>query len=124
MDRASAMHLVAATKRPNAGQQFGKIERFLQIVVGSQIQTAHPILRRIARCQHQNEREIAPSAQLFAYLPTAHSRKHNVQQNQRIRLRFRHLQGCLPVSCNIYLIVCIFQAQSNRIGNVRLVFHQ
>ena len=65
----------------DAGEQLGRRERLDQVVVRPAFQALHPVLDCITRSQHQHQRLIARTPQVFEHAQPVHARHHPVQHD-------------------------------------------
>ena len=72
----------AAEHRADAREQLGQRERLDQIIVGAQVQPAHPIVDAVARGQDQHRRLDLALPQRLQDLEPAAARQHQVEHDQ------------------------------------------
>ena len=81
---AQLVHLIALPpeQRVDAGQQFARVERLRQVIVGAGVQALDPILELALGGQHQDRRRAALSPNLTGQVVAVELRHHDVQDQQ------------------------------------------
>jgi len=111
-----------AQQRSDACQQFGKGERFYQIVVRAQFEPSHPLVYGIASGQKKHQRAPAFLAQARENLPAVQPWEHHVE-NDEIELQLLHeVQPIQSVSGDIDDETCLPKSFLQELGGLGFVF--
>src|SRR5215510_1260441 len=111
-------------QRPQARQQFMKIERLGQVIIRAHVEPRNAIRRRVARCQYQDRKSQSFRAQLAADFEAVLERQHDVEDDQVVIVDARLINGGLAVRRHIYGITLLAQSLRQHLRRVRLVFDQ
>ena len=118
------MPVVPPQNRPHPGLQFGHVERFDDIVVGTAVQPAEPAVQVVAGGNDQYRHGAARSPQFGQNLQAVAARQTEVEQDEVVRLRL-HRRGHLSTVFNpIDGITAVFQPAGGGFGNHGIVFNQ
>ena len=122
---AGGVPVVAPHLGADAREQLADAERLAHVIIGPQIESAHPIALVRARGEHDDRHMRANAAQALAYFEAAHAGQHDVHQQQRKRLRAKHRHGFLARRDGGHAIALVFEVIGEHGAHARLVFdHQ
>ena len=81
-DARAAVGLRAPQERPDPRRELRHRERLHHVVVGAEVEAAHPVFDRVARRQHQDRNRLFRRPQAAQHLVAVHARQADVQDHQ------------------------------------------
>src|SRR5580693_1115285 len=107
----------------NTRQEFWKSEWLHKVVVGTGIETAHPVIHRTSRGKNQYRSPETASTHLAQSLKTALARQHDIQEDQ-VKRRISQLPDTrLSGIGHSYLVAVAFQPFGDCTSQLALVFY-
>lgn len=111
-----------AKQGAQAGQQFGKRERFGEIVVGTGFKPGDLVLDGLARGQQQNRRAVPIGPESPADGKAIQLREHEVQDDQIIRIILSQPQSFFPIDRHINGVALFLKALLDEGRHIGIVF--
>ena len=112
----------AANQRSHPRQQLIPVEGFDEVIIRAQVQSFDAILRRIARCQAEHRRTIAPLADFLQHRPAFLAGQHDVQHHAVVFIAGEQMLGLKPIEGEIDGIALFAQPVGNRARQLRMIF--
>jgi len=115
-------HMASPHQGPDARGKLGKRKWFSQIVIGSQVETLHPVFHASTAGQHQYRHARFAGSQETQNRNSIQARKVQIEYHQ-VKIQFaRHGTRLLPIGRNINRIVLRFQALFHETCQGSIVF--
>src|SRR5579862_871682 len=112
--------LCAAQNRPDPSDEFARIERLRQIIIGSNFQTYNSI-DIFPSCREQQHRNLRCVANLAQNIETIHSWQHHIKHNQSIVTADCPLQTPISVVNRLDLKSLWFQVLAHQSAELHII---
>ena len=114
---------LAARKRAQVRQQFGRRERFGHVVVGPGIEPGDLVGHGVARGEQQHGGAHALAAQGARHGEAVHLRQHDVQDDDVVPAVFAIGKPGQAVVHHVGVVAVLLQYVAERLGEAHVVFH-
>jgi hypothetical protein len=111
----------AAQQSPDPREQFRKGKRLDQVVVGTEVQTEHPIVDPIASRQNEHRRLESALPQDLENLETAPTREHEIENHYVEQFGIGVEKAVFASRSNHHIVVLRLQPFGQRLCQLRLV---
>ena len=113
---------LVAKERPDAGREFGKGKRFDQVIVGTSIESQHPIFDGVFRGQEKHGCFDSTFAHCGKHLNSAPPRQQNVEDNEIELFGIGEEESVFASMRNGDKIRFAFKTLLGRLGDLSFVF--
>ena len=114
----------AGGQRFQAHFEFGQIERFGEVVIGTAAERADLVVELRARSEHQYRHLAAGIAQAREHFASVHARQHPVEHDRVVVLGERKVQADGTVGRGVESVAACFEVFEQIRDQVPVVFHQ